>query len=176
MFIRGVLAALPTVHQSVLSTAFSHKVYTCSIPHEVFLQNSSTSLPVRLFFKHWLGCDQHVFNSQLLLQWLGIPSLYIATALASGRGRLYINSQSISYHKHTWALLVWEKTGRIGKGICISVDAFTSLQCHRSRMMTDEGFQQIMQEMGQAGRIPTFLQLLGVMSSFLFLIFCQIAE
>lgn len=42
--------------------------------------------------------------------------------------------------------------------------------------MMDEGFQQIMQEMGQAGRIPTFLQLLGVMSSFLFLIFCQIAE
>lgn len=69
----------------------------------------------------------------------------------------YIPIPHPSHIKHTWALQAWEKTGRIAKGICISVDAFTSLQCHRSRMMMDEGFQQIMQEMGQAGRIPIFL-------------------
>lgn len=69
----------------------------------------------------------------------------------------YTHSQSISYHKHTWSLLVWEKTCRIGTGIRISVDAFTSLQCHGSRLMMDAGCQQIMQGMRKAGRIPTFL-------------------
>lgn len=73
----------------VLSTAFSHSIYTCSIPFEVSLQNYSIFLPIRLSFEHWLECDWSAFNSQLLLRQVGVPNLYIAIALASGRGRIY---------------------------------------------------------------------------------------
>lgn len=92
----------------VLSIAFSQTVYTCSIPFMVSLQNASTSLPVQLFFEHWSGCDWSAFNSQLILQQLRTPSLYIAIVLTSGRGRIYSLQIHLISQTRMMCIGMWE--------------------------------------------------------------------